>query len=63
MNNMKYYNDSLAYDFEMFMPKTAENQNTRDNIVVMPKAAERTKKRTRAAKNAGKYCAPERIFA
>lgn len=46
---MKYYNDSLAYDFEMFMPKTAESQNTRDNIVVMPKIAERSKKRTRAA--------------
>ena len=42
MNNMKYYNDSLAYDFEMFMPKTAERENTRDNIVVMPKTAERT---------------------
>lgn len=49
MNNMKYYNDSLAYDFEMFMPKTAECDKTRDNIVVMPKTAERTKKRTRAA--------------
>lgn len=49
MNNMKYYNDSLAYDFEMFMTKTAENQNNRDNIVVMPKTAERSKKRTRAA--------------
>ena len=33
MNNMKYYNDSLAYDFEMFMPKTAEEKNSRDNIV------------------------------
>ena len=49
MNNIKYYNDSLAYDFEMFMPKTAERDNTRDNIVVMPKTAQRTKKRTRAA--------------
>ena len=49
MNNMKYYNDSLAYDFEMFMPKTAERDKARDNIVVMPKAAERTQKRTRAA--------------
>ncbi len=46
---MKYYNDSLAYDFEMFMPKTADKERARDNIVVMPKAAERTKKRTRAA--------------
>lgn len=26
MNNIKYYNDSLAYDFEMFMPKTAETE-------------------------------------
>lgn len=48
MNNIKYYNDSLAYDFEMFMPKTTETEK-RDNIVVMPKTAERSKKRTRAA--------------
>lgn len=48
MNNIKYYNDSLAYDFEMFMPKTAETEK-RDNIVVMPKTAQRSKKRTRAA--------------
>lgn len=48
MNNMKYYNDSLAYDFEMFMPRTAESDR-RDNIIVMPKAAEHAKKRTRAA--------------
>ena len=49
MNNMKYYNDSLAYDFEMFMPKTAEEKNSRDNIVVMPKTAERSKTRKRTA--------------
>lgn len=49
MNNMKYYNDSLAYDFDMFMPKTAETKKSRDNIVVMPKTAERTRKRTKAA--------------
>ena len=48
MNNIKYYNYSLAYDFEMFMPKTVETEK-RDNIVVMPKTAERSKKRTRAA--------------
>ncbi len=34
MNNLKYYNDSLAYDFDMFAPK--EKQTPRDNIVVMP---------------------------
>ena len=48
MNNIKYYNVSLAYDFEMFMPKTVETEK-RDNIVVMPKTAERSRKRTRAA--------------
>ena len=50
MNNLKYYNDSLAYDFEMFAPKTAERSKSRDNIVVMP---DRTaKKRTRSAAKA-----------
>lgn len=49
MNNMKYYNDSLAYDFEMFAPKPKTSEKAKDNIVVMPKAAERSKKRTRAA--------------
>lgn len=49
MNNLKYYNDSLAYDFEMFAPKTAEKKQTRDNIVVMPKQAANNKKRKAAA--------------
>ncbi len=49
MNNIKYYNDSLAYDFEMFMPKTAPKHNTRDNIVVMPNANKKAKSRRRAA--------------
>ena len=50
MNNLKYYNDSLAYDFEMFAPKTAEKKNTRDNIVVMPKNGAASKYRKREAK-------------
>lgn len=49
MNNMKYYNDSLAYDFEMFMPRTAEKP--RDNIVKMPvKKPEERKIQRRALK-------------
>lgn len=50
MNNLKYYNDSLAYDFEMFMPKEAKRANNRDNIVVMPinNAAAKKRKRTAA---------------
>ena len=50
MNNLKYYNDSLAYDFEMFAPKTAERSKSRDNIVVMPDRA--SKKPTRSATKA-----------
>ena len=49
MDNIKYYNDSLAYDFEMFMPKTAPKRNINDNIVVMPKVAQKNKARRRAA--------------
>ncbi len=49
MNNMKYYNDSLAYDFEMFAPKPAKTE--RNNIVVMPK---RNKNHARRRKSAVK---------
>ena len=49
MDNLKYYNDSLAYDFEMFMPKTAEKKHSRENIVVMPRTAAKSKKRKAAA--------------
>ena len=47
MDNLKYYNESLAYDFEMFMPKE-KKVNTRDNIVVMPKTAQKAKQRRSA---------------
>ncbi len=46
MDNLKYYNDSLAYDFDMFMPKTAEKSNPRDNIVVMPAVKQNKRKAT-----------------
>lgn len=49
MNNLKYYNDSVAYDFEMFAPKPVEKKNTRDNIVVMPSNKTAAKKRSKAA--------------
>jgi cell division protein FtsL len=45
MNNLKYYNESLAYDFEMFMPKTNTAPKKKDNIVVMPKSAAKARKR------------------
>ncbi len=47
MDNLKYYNDSLAYDFEMFMPKE-KKQNTRDNIIVMPKPSKKARQRKQA---------------
>lgn len=49
MNNMKYYNDSLAYDFEMFMPKTKESERSKDNVIHMPGNNTAAKKRRRAA--------------
>lgn len=45
MNNIKYYNDSLAYDFGMFAPKPEKEFKSKENIVVMPKV----NKRSRAA--------------
>lgn len=49
MNNIKYYNDSLAYDFEMFMPKEAKKPQPKDNIVVLPKTASKVKAKRKAA--------------
>ena len=46
MNNLKYYNDSLAYDFDMFMPKPSNQYEKKNNIVSIP--ATSTKKRRRA---------------
>ncbi len=50
MNNLKYYNDSLAYDFDMFAPK--EKQAPRDNIVVMPN------RNTKAGRKAARRLSP-----
>lgn len=44
MDNLKYYNDSLAYDFEMFMPKTVNAPKSRDNIVAIPKKVDKKRK-------------------
>ena len=49
MNNIKYYNDSLAYDFEMCMRKPAKQTQPKDNIVVMPVANKKSKAKRRAA--------------
>ncbi len=37
MDNLKYYNDSLAYDFRMFEPKKSEPQK-KNNVVRMPES-------------------------
>lgn len=47
MDNLKYYNDSLAYDFEMFMPRTKEN--SKDNIVKLPQSNVKRKAKRRTA--------------
>lgn len=57
MNNVKYYNDSLAYDFNMFMPHNTSaapkiepepKEYAGADIVRIPKRT--SQKRTRAAK-------------
>ncbi len=48
MNNFKYYNDSLAYDFELFMPKK-KSVNT-DNVIKMPQKKTIQKQRKVARK-------------
>lgn len=52
MNNIKYYNDSLAYDFGMFAPRPTRTTRENDNIVVMPKVRKNQAKRRRAATKA-----------
>lgn len=47
MDNMKYYTDSLAYDFSAFMPKTEKEKQT-DNIVKVPQGKKQTRKKTAA---------------
>ena len=49
MDNLKYYNDSLAYDFEMFMPRQAEPVR-KDNIVKLPQSKQQKRAKTRAVK-------------
>ncbi len=45
INNSKYYNDSLAYDFELFMPKEKKQHAT---VVKMPeKKIKKTKAKAR----------------
>lgn len=46
MDNLKYYNDSLAYDFDMFLPREKREQQV-DNIVKLPKT--RVKSNPKAA--------------
>lgn len=49
MDNLKYYNESLAYDFNLFMPKEKPQVHT-DNIIKMPdkKKKQRTKAKAKA---------------
>ncbi len=51
MDNLKYYNDSLAYDFEMFAAKPKKKETPKDNIVSMPKAATSKNRKAKAKAN------------
>lgn len=49
VDNLKYYNDSMAYDFEMFMPRSVE-PTKKDNIVKLPKTKQQKKTKRLAVK-------------
>lgn len=46
MDNMKYYTDSLAYDFSAFMPKTEKEKQV--NIVKFPESKRQSRTRAKA---------------
>lgn len=48
MDNLKYYNDSLAYDFNLFMPRSVQKE---DNVIKMPqnKSKQRAMARNRVS--------------
>lgn len=47
MNNVKYYNDNLAYDFNLFLPK--ENKRAQADSKVIPVRANKKRAARRAA--------------
>lgn len=53
MNNLKYYNDSLAYDFDMFMPRekveVLPEQPQKQNIIKMPRSNSNANRKARSA--------------
>lgn len=49
VDNLKYYNDSLAYDFEMFMPRSVEPVR-KDNIIKLPQTRGQKRAKARAVK-------------
>ncbi len=50
VDNLKYYNDSLAYDFERFMPRTnTPKENKENNIIKLPRTERKQKVRNQAA--------------
>ena len=51
MDNSRYYNDSLAYDFDMFLPK--EKSQPKAKIVKMPTTAKKQASRKAAATEVG----------
>ena len=50
VDNLKYYNDALAYDFQMFMPKAKPEPVEKDNVIKMPSQNIKKKSRAKTAK-------------
>lgn len=49
MNNIKYYSDNLAHDFDMFMPRP--KKQVEDNVIHMPVKKVKAVRRTNAKVN------------
>ena len=46
MDNLKYYNDSLAHDYDMFMPRPKRVEQ--DNIIKLPETKTRSRRKAAA---------------
>ena len=52
MNNIKYFNDNLAHDYDRFMPRTPRDTQQEKVVDFTPKPAKLTKSKAKSVSNA-----------
>ncbi len=55
MNNIKYFNDNLAHDYDRFMPKTSRDTHDDKIVKMQPKAKKTTNKKPKAVLKTGAF--------